>query len=473
MIAKRTISVGVVLAVTLATGCRTPPAEVREREAQAWERRMSDVAREVMERTRGRAWTLNDCQLIAREHALELTRARLAEHIAQARQWASFSTFLPQIEVQFQTLGMDEPPLRGFGEMTVALQDQNVRQTSLRIVQPLFAPEAWLLYGAARRGANAQRWARARAEQWLDVVVAERFAQCAMAEARLRAARRALEQAITAHRETESRRQNGRATEAEMAAADAAVAARQFELGQLERARQAARTRLLETMGLPPTLEPEIDVTSLTAGPPTPADAAEALLSRPMGEWLYEALRRRLDLRAADETVAARRIEILRAIALFLPRLYGFADHYTTSDSYVVHDEYWASGVQGVLSLFTGFRDVQAVRVARAEWQDAKTMRDLTAMTAMVQVIEARRSLSDAREQWNVARRAHAAARLAAAEAEAAYARGVAPASARDRARLALAEASAGVELAEVGLALAVRVFLDAVGQPLEGVEKS
>ncbi len=455
---------GMTLAVILSAGCRTPPAEVRRREAADWERRIAEAGRAAIERTGGRAWTLQDCQAIARAQSLDLTRARLAEQIARARQWASFSAFLPQVEFQVQTVAMDEPPLRRFGEMTVSLQDQEVRQASLRIVQPLFTPEAWLLHSAARRGANAQRLARARAGQWLDLAVAERFARCAIEDSRLRAARRALDEAVAARREAESRRANGRATAAETAAAEVAESARRLELAACERGGRMARARLLETMGLPPTLEPDLDYASLVTGPPTPAEAAGALLARPVEEWIYDALRQRLDLKIADESVAARRIEILRAIALFLPRLYGFADHYTTSDSYVVHDEYWASGLHGTLSLLTGFRDLQAVRIARAEWREAQILRDLTAMAAMVQVIEARRSLEDALEQWRVARQAQTAARLAAAEVESAYANGRLPASARDRARAALADATARAEVSELTLALAVRVFHDAVG---------
>ncbi|MCX7819250.1 MAG: TolC family protein [Kiritimatiellae bacterium] len=456
------------LVLSVAAGCHTPPAEMRHREAADWERRAAAAVRTALERTGGRRWTLRDCRAIAREQSLELTRARLVEQAARARAWASFSAFLPQVELQLQTVSMDEPPLRRLGEMTVAFQDQSVRQTTLRIVQPLFAPEAWLLHAVARRGANAQRLARERAGEWLDLAVADRFAHCAIAEVRLHAARRALASATTAAREAAARGRNGLATAAEVAAADAAEAARRFEVAALERNRRAALARLLETMGLPPTIEPELDVASLTGGPPTPAETAAQTLERPVEEWLYDALRHRRDLQIADENVEARRTEILRAIALFLPRLYGFADHYTTSDSFVVHDEYWASGLQATLSLFSGFRNVQAVRIARAEWREARTMRDLTALAAMVQVIEARRALADALDQWRLTTRVAEAARLAAAEAESAYANGRAALSVRDRARAALVDAEAAVEVAETALALAVEVFRDVVGARAE-----
>lgn len=454
----------VVFAIGLGTGCQTPPTALRHQQADEWEKRIAEVGRAVLERWGGRGWTIDDCQAIAREYALDLTRARLAEQVARARQWASFSTFLPQVEFQFQTVSMDKPPLRRLGEMTVAFQDQSVRQTSLRIVQPLFTPEAWLLHGAARRGVNVQRLARERATEWLDLAVVEHFGRCAVEDARLRAARQALEEAVATRREVESRRANGRSTAAELAAAEVAETARRLEVAKLERARRTALARLLETMGLPPTLEPELQYASLTRNPSALDHLAAQILDRPIEQWLYDALRRRLDLHIADENVEVRRLEILRSIALFLPRLYGFAEHFTTSDSYVVHDEYWASGLQGTLAMFAGVREIQAVRTARAEWREARTLRDLTAMAAMVQVIEARRSLEDVRQEWRVASQALAAARLAAADTESAYQNGRLPASARDHARASLADARARVEIAEVMFALAIHVFRDAVG---------
>ena len=102
--------------------------------------------------------TLPECRAWARERTLKLTQARLDASLARIQGTAAFSAFLPQVEWSYQRSGTDKTlrtnvPALG---LSVQMQDKWVTQSALTISQPVFAPNAWLLWLAARRVAYLQ-----------------------------------------------------------------------------------------------------------------------------------------------------------------------------------------------------------------------------------------------------------------------------------------------------------------------------
>lgn len=459
----------------LAAGCSSlTPAERRAGHADAWSSNLVAETQAVLEQ-RGPSLSLADCRAIARERSLSLAGARLAERLARIDSQAAFSAYLPQVSAQFETVNLSEPALRRMGEGPIETQDQDIRLASLRITQPVFTPSAWLLYASARRGADMRTLSRERAEQLVDVQVTSLFFRHAMLESRRAATWRQAEAAAVLRKEVAALAREGFARDADLQQVRALEMSARLRVAQLDREAGLARSRLLEALNLwplaaaafrPDTInEPALrSIPAATPdGKPTVLTAA-AVERRPVEEWLFLALRQRLELYAGDQAVLLRKNEILRALALFLPNLYGFANFYTTSDSYTINDQYWGAGLQGTLSLFTGFRNIQAYRAARAQQRQAFVEREETALAVLLQVIEARKGVRDAEEQWRVTKQHARAARQEREDARAQYESGYENLSRYLEALAADEAARADLESAGYARSVALQVFRDVTG---------
>lgn len=462
-------------AAAMTVGCGTlSPREKRARHAETCRTNLcEETARILASCTNG--LTLADCIRIARERSLALTSARLAERVSQINAQAAFSAFLPQVTYEFQSLDFSEPVKKQLGPEPIEVQDRRTRTSALQITQPVFAPGAWLLYASARRGADIRGLARQRAEQMLDTQVLNLFYQRAVLADRLDASRRQLEGSDALLREASALAEAGYLSDADRQRVLTLRAGRRQEIDSLERQVRLADARLMEAMNLWPLASAEFVAASLcdpavrrVRGPDADAPPVvltpETVVARPIEEWICDALLLRPEMFAADRYIELRRNEILRAIALFLPSLYGFASFYTTTDSYTVNDEYWGSGVQGALSLFAGFRNIHAYRAARAEHRQAYAQREQLAMWVMVQVVEAHKNLRDAAGQLDVARQAAETARLDLAVVRGRFEEGLAEFSRYLDARAAHEASAAALRSAEYAQAAALLVFGDVTG---------
>lgn len=465
----------VACATAVSVGCGTlSPEAKREEHAGLYRTNLcEETARILAPYTNG--LSLADCMRIARERSLALTSARLAERVSQINAQAAFSAFLPQVTYEFQSLDFSEPVEKRFGPEPMEAQDRRTRTGALQITQPVFAPGAWLLYASARRGADIRGLARERAEQMLDTQVLNLFYQHAVLVDRVESSRRQLESSEALLRESTALAQAGYLSDADRQRVLTLRAARRQEIDTLERQVRLAEARLMEAMNLWPLAPAAFSAESLrdpavrrvrmrNAGSPVVTLTPAIVAARPVEEWICDALLNRPEMFGADRYIELRRNEILRAIALFLPSLYGFANFYTTTDSYTVNDEYWGSGLQGTLSIFAGFRNVNAYRVARAELRQAYAQREQLAMWMMVQVVEAHKNLQDATGQLDVARQAAETARLDLALAKGRFDEGLAEFSQYLDALAAREASAAALRSAEYAQAATLLVFGDVTG---------
>jgi len=454
------VRLAVVLALAgAAAGCgTTDPQKTRARHAGSYRDDLAAETARVLERyTNG--LSLADCRAIARQRSLSLTAARLEERLARINRQTAFSAFLPQVEYEFQSSSLSKPVEKAISGGIVEMQDQDVRQSTLRIVQPVFTPNAWLMYASARRGADIRKLARERAEQLMDLQVVSLFYQYTVLADRLASIRRSLESAAELQKESAALFREGYALESDLRKVETLRASRVQDLAMMERQLGLAKARLLEVLNLWPLAPVELDAASLAQAAPE-----SEVADRGVEEWIFTAMTNRLELFAGDRGIELRKNEIVRAIALFLPNLYGFANFYTTSDSYTVNDQYWGSGLQGTLSVFAGFRDVNAYRAARANLKQAYIEREEQSMSIMVQVIEAWKNLQDVGGQLDVARQAAEAARLDMISAKASYDAGTESFSSCLQAMAASESADAALRGADNAKAVALYVFNDVMG---------
>jgi outer membrane protein TolC len=467
-------------AMLLLVGCQTDWSAARRSETARYNARLQEETREILEGLPDGV-DLPRAMAIAKERNTRLAAGQIASKVAQMDRDAAFSVFLPRIQATYDALSLSEDPLIRFGEESVAMQDKDVRQASVQVVQPLFAPSAWLLYRSARRGAEIATLAQERTEQMIELSVASRFYQCEAAaeqEAQLDAEAESARELL---RESEAMAREGYVADAELAGVRVLARERERALQTARRESRLARSRLLQLMDLWPLADLKLKTDALpeesraryrvaSPGEAVRELAAGEFTALPVEEWMFHALVSRREMQMQDRTVALRRNETLRALAMFLPNLVGFANYYKTSDSYTVNQAYWGAGLQASLSTFVGFRDVAAYRKARREVEGAYVEREETAMMVLLQVVEAYKTLQDAGAVLEVATAAAAAADMTLASADAQYRAGFVPLSRLLQAKADRSQAAARRNTAAFANAVALQAFVNVVGGGVERI---
>lgn len=465
-----------VIAMGGAAGCSTrDPARLRRDTGVDWTAKIRQETRKILE-AHPRGLALTDALRIARERNGELALRRLDEAVARIDRQTSVGAFLPNVGVSYQTQRLSEPPQRRFGGQTMTFSDSSIRESSASIVQPIFTPNAWLLVASADHAQSARRHVRERATQILDARVAQAFYDACAAEDRFAASGDRLRQAEQTHHDVSALERRGYGAGSDRLTAEAMLESARADRNMADRFRKEAMARLLQLLDLWPLAEPALvrpDSGALTASPGHPDGfrgelTPAAIAARPLENWLMEALLNRPDLYAADRNVQLRKNEILRALTLFLPELYGYANYYSTSDSYTVNQQYWATGLRATLSLFSGFRNLQAYRTAGREGERAERQRELAAMSVCLEVLEAWRQAQDLDEAARAAAAHCAAATLRAEERHAAWNAGQATTADWLAARADQSRAQAVALSAEYRRALGLYVFASSLGLNVE-----
>jgi outer membrane protein TolC len=420
------------LCLLAAAGCGTKDWDkLRHDDSESYRHNLQEETRTVLAAYPD-GLALTDCVAIAQERSTKLVSSKIAEKIATLDRKAAFSAFLPQVQLSYGTLSLSKPPETTFEDMSVQLQDQNLRRGSIEIAQPLFTPGEWLMYRSAKRGEEIAALVRDRTGQMIELSVVNGFSQCCSLDEEVAAREKDVTAAKQLIRQAEAFRAADSATESDVDRARAIALQRERDYANAQREAKLARSRLLQIMNLWPladlTLKPAslLDSTTSRLTVRTPGEApldlsARDMLTVPVETWMFHALLSRPEMHVQDRTIALRRNEVIRSLAMFLPNLTGFANYYTTSDSYTVNQEYWGTGLQASLSAFAGFRDVDAYLKAREQKEKAYVEREETAMMVLIQVLEAYKNLQDSMQVLEVAEASATAANKAASEMESQY----------------------------------------------------
>ena len=423
--------------------------------------------------------TLAECRGWAHGRTLKLTQARLDARLAEIQGTAAFSAFLPQVELTYGRSGTDKTlrtKVASLG-LTMQMQDKWVTESALSISQPVFAPNAWLLWLAARRGADLQALTAARNEEMLDVQVATLFYQAAVAGRTVAAYEAQAEASAELLRQVGALAAEGMALRGEEARARAFHASDRYNAQVARDNAFAAKANLLDLLNLHPLsgAAPALDGDSLLQvralpwgvmgadGAWAPRSRAEALAA-PLEEWLWTALVARKEMWAGDLAISLRKVEALAALAHFLPTLSlngGVA--YNGSDFLAPHN-YLTGAVGGVMSVFDGLRSIADYQSARAREEAAYALREDAAATLMVSVWQAWVNWRQARDLKAVAAAAREAAEIDYAETRARYENDQETLSELLDKFSALEQARIDAIASEYADALAEYVFRDTVG---------
>ena len=474
MNARRTVPL---LLLSALTGC-APGLRDRVEDAQAWQQdKLAET--EAFFKTNSAPLTLRTCRTLARQRTLKLTQANLDAELARLRAVGAFSAFLPQVKATYQRSGTTETPLTKipvFG-LSAQMQDKWTTETALTVTQPVFMPNAWLLWVAARRGADLQKLVAERNAQMLDVQVAALFYQAATADRAVEAYDAQAEASAELQKQIAALEREGLCLRGERARVEA------FHLSDLHNAQVArdnafaAKANLLDLMSFHPLAEaaPDPDGDSLlhvkalpwalteADGSLRPVSRQEALAA-PLEEWLWSALVNRRELWAQDMAITLRKVQALAALANFLPTLAVSGGKMHSSNSFLAPHNLTTGGIGGVVSLFDGLASISDYLAARKQQEAAYALREDAASALLVSVWQSWTQWRQARELKTVADAAKEAAELDYDETLARYrddqetlSNLLDKFSAREQARISAVAAAYADALAEF-------VFRDAIG---------
>ena len=448
--AARLAAAGCVLAL-LAAGCATTREDREDAAREMRDRLVRETADWLSAHPGPMAFA--DALALARERSLKLTERELDVQLAKVTRDAAFSTFLPNVELLYgRTLASGR--VSGVLPATLRTAGWDFERAGMVISQPVFTPVAWTLFAESLYGVRIREHVRARAEQLLDVQVAVRFCDAAVA-ARLARAREIQVASGKALTNRVSRlAAEGLATAAEKARAEARLASDECALLQSRHAQEKARQALADILRLWPLAAFAVDGETLCRHVPA--------LDASLPELVWAALLNREDLRAADETLALRKAQVVEALAGFLPNVVlGGGGASLTLESAAVRG--WAGSLAGVWSVFGGFRTVQEYRAARARREAEFRLNEDRMLAVIVSVADCWRNREAAKAAAAAAAKAAAAAALDHEEAARRFDDGretmsavLDKATARDEAEAVSVQARYAGALAEIMLRQAV-----------------
>lgn len=404
---KMTLKVGVwALFAFAVAGCVTDDAETRvsSRDDVISRRRQETVE---FFATNPAPLTLSQAVSLARTRTLHLTQASLDASLAGIGRDTAFSAFLPRLDAKYMYSAADKdldssPIIAGRG---ITLGD-SVETAGLTLTQPLFVPNAWLLFFEARHLHSAQEYRLARARQLLDVQVAAQFYESAVADALIRAYESETNATAALERQVTGLAKEGFATQTDLARVRAKALSDSYALKEATDRAELARARLADILRFMPG-EP-----ALRADGKSMMDALENPRVLTLEAATLSALTNRLDLFAADRLTKVREIEIYRALTEWLPEIAVAGGGNYASQDLLATSHFWSGGLVGALSLFKGFQSVNDYRKAKAERSAEYELLENRMMAVVVSVIDTYRNRERMAQGASAARAAASAAQL-------------------------------------------------------------
>ena len=224
------------LLTALVLGCATTP-EDRARHAAAFRDDLQAETRAYFA-TNDAPLTLDRAVDLARARSLKLTQQELEVQLAKVNRATAFSAFLPNVELAYgRTMLNGRATHLPLGLGTLRTSGADFEGAGLVISQPVFTPVAWTLFAESLYGVRIKDFVRARARQLLDVQVAVRFYQAAVAARMVTAYELQLKSGEALTNRVARLAAEGYARAAEKARAEARVAADAYGLLQAQHAR--------------------------------------------------------------------------------------------------------------------------------------------------------------------------------------------------------------------------------------------
>ena len=384
---------GLLALVTLA-GCKSLDGDkVRREHAQSYQEQLALKTDTAVKAEK--ALTLEACIRIALANSLEIESADIQSRIAKLERKTAFANFLPTVSLNYRKTYFDPQVVMKLGSFEAAMSDKRVREVTWDIQMSIFNPATWFLYSMYSRGAEIADLVTEYTRQMIVLQVTADYFYCLSLEEYERAVESQLTAAEALRAEVEALHAEGLVTDWQAGEAQLLVQARQIELSRAKRTRTQAKAELLTAMGLSPLAE-------ITLQQQMPLEPEAGTIE----DLVTEALLCHRQLRISDLQIEIEREKVKTAFASFLPILQGFATHMDSSDSFLKYSTYWAGGLAGTMTAFSGFANINEYKAARERRRESFIEREQASLAVMLEVIRAHLALETAREETALANHA-------------------------------------------------------------------
>ena len=383
---RMSISIYAAAAVVTLAGCSSFDGQKnRQEHAENYRQLLDERAEEVL--SDGEPLTLQDCIDAALENNLDIRVAEVQQRVAQLGRKASYSQFLPQVNLNYNYTRWDPQPEIVTGADSRPMHDERIRDISLNIQMSVFNPSTWFMYAMHERGEEIAELAADYTRQMIVLQVTTYYYYCLglqevekVLESRIRAAEKLAEQ-------LQDYQAEGLVFEWQSDQARVNLESQKLQRKRIRQLLDQTEGQLLMAMGLSP-----LGSIQLNQSPPTmpPQGTLE--------DFIAEALLNHPRLRIADREIAVEKEKVKLALAGFLPSLTGFASRVNTSDAFQRYSNYWMMGLSGVLTVFNGFANINEYDAAKENVKKAALQREETTLALMLEVFRAYQNLQLARD---------------------------------------------------------------------------
>lgn len=441
----------IVLSALVFSGCATDFGETRSRHAQEFPKALTEKSEMLI--PADEPLDLDECIEIALANNLDIKLADIKGRLSGLDRNIAFSYFMPQIELQVTYLKNDKQQLQKAMDTYLSMSDQDITMKVISGQMAVFYPSTWFIYNSYKKGEDIQLLVAERARQAIRLQVTALYLACLSQEASGKAIESSVEQAESLAREMEALYREGLILKSDLEDARLFLASQQNRLRENIRLRTETKAELMEAIGL----SPLVDI-SLYGVP------SLSFKDGDISEQILEAMLNRLELKISDRNVSIREDTIKIAIADFLPKMGIFADYTNSSNSFQYYESILSYGVAGVLTLFDGFRSYQEYKAAKKEHEQAMIEREQSCMKIMLEVIEARDFLDQARDLQELMSLELDASMSNLREVQALWREGMVTSSEKLNAANRYASAEANVSLANYQYQVAVATINDVMG---------
>ena len=382
---RMSIFAAVAAVVTLA-GCSSFDGQKnRQEHAENYRQLLDERAEEVL--SDGEPLTLQDCIDAALKNNLDIRVAEVQQRVAQLGRKASFSQFLPQVNLNYNYTRWDPQPEIVTGADSRPMHDERIRDISLNIQMSVFNPSTWFMYAMHERGEEIAELAADYTRQMIVLQVTTYYYYCLglqevekVLESRIRAAEKLAEQ-------LQDYQAEGLVFAWQSDQARVNLESQKLQRKRIRQLMEQTRGQLLMAMGLSPLGSIEL----YPSPPPMPPQGT-------LEDFITEALLNHPRLRIADREIAIEKEKVKLALTGFLPSLTGFANRVNTTDAFQRYSNYWMMGLSGVLTVFNGFANINEYDAAKENVKKAALQREQTTLALMLEVFRAYQNLQLAQD---------------------------------------------------------------------------
>lgn len=369
---------GIVFLMAILSGCASVDYRtMREADSGLFIDRLEEKSGELL--PADRPLSLAEAVAIALENNLDVQLKDLQTRLARLDRQAAFGNFLPVVDLNYSWSSSDPVQKMKAGGGYMQTSDRAFSYAQIEAQQPIFLPQAWILYSMRQKGQDISELLAERTRQLISLQVTGEYYACLSLEQSQSYLQQALRETETLLAEVQAYEREGLVTPAQLKRVETLLLSRQVALEENARQLRQAKADLLETLGLNPLADFQLQ-------PPDPIQDATPELP----DLMTEALLQRLELHAADRNIELQKDQTRMAIADFLPNLFGLGDVTYNSNSFLKYSSIWSGGVAGVLTVFDGFQNIHQYRSARETEQEGFLKREQLCLSILLEVLNAR-----------------------------------------------------------------------------------